>query len=114
MRARREDAMDLGALDPMPLAVCQPDLAESGLAGRLEVGLDDGRDLGGPEGMEVERVLDRNGDRLVALRHGGQRTRSLARRRGFHDVPPLVQARSKGGAPMAATLDAYKDLFEKK
>jgi len=107
--------MDPGTLDALPLAVDQPDLAESGVAGRLEVGLDDGRDLVGPEGMEVEGVLDRDDHRLVAPRHGGERTRSLlARRRGFHHACALVRGDSKGGAPMAATLDAYRDLFEKK
>ena len=64
--------MDLGALDALTLAVDQPDLPESRLAGRLEVGLDDGRDLRRPEGMQVERVLDGDDDRLVALRHAAR------------------------------------------
>ena len=62
---------------PLPLeadaaTVNQPDLAEAGLDGRLEIGLHRGRDLARREGMQVERVFDRHDDRLrvVFLVHG--------------------------------------------
>ena len=74
MRARREHALHLGALHAAALAVDQPDLGEAGLAGRLEVGLDDGRDLGGAERMQVEGVFDGNDDGVLGLRHGGSVT----------------------------------------
>src|SRR5438552_13641495 len=42
----------------------QPDLAESGAGGGFQVGRDDGRRLARQEGVQVERVLDRDGNRV--------------------------------------------------
>jgi len=60
-----ERLLDDAALDPFPAAVDESDLAESGRVGRRHVFLDDRRDIAGREGMEVERVFDRD-----AVDHG--------------------------------------------
>src|SRR3972149_624434 len=61
----REDGADDLALDADAAAVDQPHLCEAGGVGGLEVVGDGGGDVAGGEGVQVERVLDRDPDGLV-------------------------------------------------
>ena len=66
-------------LHAAPAAVDQPHLVEAGLLGGLEVRLDDRGNLARCERMQVERVLDRNDDRLVAGARHARRPRRESR-----------------------------------
>ncbi len=54
------------ALDAAPAPVDDADFAQAGGGGGVDVFVDHGGDVSGWEGMEVERVLDRNTDGLVS------------------------------------------------
>jgi hypothetical protein len=73
----REHRLHTRALDAHPPPVDQPDLGEAARVGLAQVVVDDGGDVGGREGVEVERVLDRERDRRVRVgrvgRLGGRR-----------------------------------------
>src|ERR1043166_6101932 len=54
-----QEGLHTGALDADAAAVDQPDLAEASRVGGDQVLVDDGADVLRPEGVQVERVLDR-------------------------------------------------------
>jgi hypothetical protein len=56
----RQHAADDLALHPSPAPVDESHFEESAGVGRLEVVGDDGRNIGGGEGVEIEGVLDRD------------------------------------------------------
>src|SRR5205814_7664894 len=65
-RVVREQRLDDPALDADPSPVDQPHLGETARVGGLEVLGDDGRNVARGERVQVERVLDRDPDGLLA------------------------------------------------
>src|SRR5207245_10788448 len=65
-RVVREQRLDDPALDADPSPVDQPHLGETARVGGLEVLGDDGRNVARGERVQVERVLDRAPDGLLA------------------------------------------------
>jgi hypothetical protein len=61
---RGQEGLHVGALHADAAAVDQPNLAEAARVGLVQILVDDGADVLGPEGVQVERVLDRQVDGL--------------------------------------------------
>ena len=59
-RMGRKHTLHDGALHALAAAVNQPDLAQPGLVGRVDVFLDDRRDVARGERVQVERAFDGN------------------------------------------------------
>ena len=55
-----EDGLDDGALHAAAAPVHEPDLDEARFVGGRDVLVDDGRNVGGRKGVEIELVLDRD------------------------------------------------------
>lgn len=77
-----EERVDNGSLDALAPAVDQAHLAEAETDGLLQVLVDDRRDVPRGERVEIERILDRNDDRVrlaglvrSTLSHSGRLTR---------------------------------------
>jgi hypothetical protein len=64
---RGQQGLDAGALDPDAAAVDQSDLGEAPGVSGDQVLVDDGAHVLGAEGVEVERVLDRQLDGLLGV-----------------------------------------------
>ena len=64
---RGQEGLHVRALHADAAAVDQPHLGESVRVGGDEVLVDDGADVGRPERMEVQRVLDRQLDGLLGV-----------------------------------------------
>jgi hypothetical protein len=52
--------LNFGSADPLPLSVNNPDFSPAALVSFLEVIGQNVGDVSGKEGMEIERILDRN------------------------------------------------------
>ena len=63
-----QEGLHAGALDADAAAVDQPDLREPAGVGGDQVLVDDGADVLGAEGVQVEGVLDRQVDGLAGVR----------------------------------------------
>jgi len=61
---RGQESLHVGALHADAAAVDEPNLAEAACLGLVQILVDDGADVLGPEGVQVERVLDRQVDGL--------------------------------------------------
>jgi len=81
-RRAGEDGPDRPALRADPAAVDDPDLAEAPRGGFREVVLHDGGRLGREEGVEVDGVADRDGDRIVPFRAHGHSVGPVPRLNG--------------------------------
>ena len=68
VRAAREVHVHAVALHAAPAPVDDAHLAQSALGGRLEIGVDELADVARREVVEVERVADRDLDRLAGKR----------------------------------------------
>jgi len=64
----RDHGLDDLPLDPDAPAVDQPDLAEPSRGGGLEILVDDGGNVARGEGVQIQRILDRDADGLVYSR----------------------------------------------
>src|SRR5437899_12698096 len=99
------------ALDADAAAVDQPHLREAARVGGLEVLGDDGRNVARGKRVQVERVLDRDPDRLVAYSRGPASTCSFQWSKLRRSSPESlhcqkVAARSKNGTSTRPTLSA--------
>src|SRR6185503_6534040 len=66
-RMPREEAMDDRPMDAPPKPVDQAHLREASPGRLAEILLDDGRDVPGREGVQVEGVLDGQDDRILIV-----------------------------------------------
>ena len=72
-----EDALDDPSLNADSSAVDQAHLGESLGMGGIEILSDDGRHVARREGVDVQRILDRDADRLVGYSRGPPSTCSF-------------------------------------
>src|SRR5262245_52323210 len=92
-------------------AVDQSDLGESAGVGRFEVVRDDRRDIARREGVQIERILDRDADGLVVYSRGPPITCSFQWSKLRRSSPESlhcqnVAARSKNGTSTRPTRSA--------
>ena len=76
-RVAGEDSLDELSLHADPAAVDQAHLDESLGLGRIEILRDDRRHVARREGVQVQRILDRDADRLVGYSRGPPSTCSF-------------------------------------
>ena len=106
-----EHALDDFSLDPDAAAVDQPDLGESPGVRRFQVVRDDRGDVARREGVKIERILDRDADRLVGYSRGPPSTCSFQWSNVRRSSPDSlhcqnVAARSKKGTSTTPTFSA--------
>ena len=62
-----QDRLNDGALDPPPLPVDQPDFSEPASVRLPEILVNHRGDIARPKRVQVERVLDRKGNRVIGI-----------------------------------------------